>query len=216
MQLAGKPVLQAARDYWRDLPKPVNIPDFRLIDPLAIPRIILPHVLIAEIARSNFDLGQLRLCGHEIARWFRDMPEGMSTQDFAALTDAAYIRHMRDLLAELIQRRRPLYCQSVYTLPPDFGAAPAPAPAAAAKSADAGSAARAGALAVAEPPAAAATVVTAERVVLPLADGGVAVECVIMVEILSVTGPLAGAGPLPLLPPTAGVAVSHGPFELVA
>src|SRR3546814_9098240 len=86
-----------------------------------------PHVMIAEITRGNFDLGQLRLCGHEIARWFRDMPEGMSARDFAALTDAAYMRYMRDLLAELIQRRRPLYCQSVYTLPPEPGAATAPA-----------------------------------------------------------------------------------------
>src|SRR3546814_1942865 len=66
-------------------------------------------------------------------------------------------------------------------------------------------------VAVAEPPAAAGTVVTAERVVLPLADGGVSVECVIMVETLSVTGLLAEAAPLPLLPPAAGVAVSHGP-----
>src|SRR3546814_5338872 len=86
-----------------------------------------PYTTRFRSTRGNFDLGQLRLCGHEIARWFRDMPEGMSARDFAALTDAAYMRYMRDLLAELIQRRRPLYCQSVYTLPPEPGAAPAPA-----------------------------------------------------------------------------------------
>src|SRR3546814_14970642 len=115
---------------------------------------------------------------------------------------------MRDLLAELIQRRRPLYCQSVYTLPPEPGAAPAPA--AVTGTAVTRGAARGSMVAVAEPPAAAGTVVTAERVVLPLADGGVSVECVIMVETLSVTGLLAEATPLPLLPPAAGVAVSPG------
>src|SRR3546814_5034503 len=67
---------------------------------------------------------------------------------------------MRDLLAELIQRRRPLYCQSVYTLPPEPGAAPAPA--AVTGTAVTRGAARGSMVAVAEPPAAAGTVVTAE------------------------------------------------------
>lgn len=204
MLLAGNPVLQAARDYWSGLPKPVNIPDIRLIDPLAIPRAILPHVIIAELARGNFDLGRLRLCGHEITRWFRDMPEGMDAAEFAALTAPAYTRHMRDMVAELIQRRRPLYCQSVYTLPAPGGDAPAMTMPAAAGGG--------GAVAAAE--VAAETVVTAERVVLPLADGGVAVECLIVVETLSVRGD--DGGPFPLLPPAAGVAVRHGPFEVVA
>ncbi|WP_300295654.1 hypothetical protein [Ferrovibrio sp.] len=118
MLLAANPVLQAARDYWRALPKPVNIPDIRLIDAATLPRVILPHIIIAEITHANFDLGRLRLCGHEIARWFREMPEGMDAQAFASLTEPAYARHMRALLAELIQRRKPVYCKSVYTLAP--------------------------------------------------------------------------------------------------
>jgi len=187
MLLAGNPVLQAARDYWRALPKPVNIPDIRLLEAAAIPRIILPHLLIAEITGGNFDLGRLRLCGHEIARWFRELPEGMDARAFAAQTAPAYTRHLRDLLAELLQRRQPLYCQSVYTLPGPVAGAGADA---------------------------AGNVVTAERIVLPLADGATAVECAIIVETLTARDD--SAGPLRLLPPPPGIAVSHGPIEPAA
>lgn len=183
MLTAANPVLEAARIYWRDLPHPVNIPDFLLIEATEIPRLILPHMIIAEITRANFDLGRLRLCGHEIARWFRESPEGMDTRSFAALTDPAYTNHMRNLLAELIQRRKPIYCQSVYTLPGlEGGDAP--------------------------------LVVTAERLVLPLADGGTAVECAIIVQTLSASDNR--AGPIRMLPPEPGIPVKHGPFEPVA
>ena len=73
MLLAANPVLEAAQTFWRALPKPVNIPDIRLLDAATIPRIILPHIIIAEVNRGSFDLGRFRLCGHEIVRWFREM-----------------------------------------------------------------------------------------------------------------------------------------------
>jgi hypothetical protein len=117
MILAGNPVLTTARDFWRGLPMPFNIPDIRLLDPASIPPLILPHLIIAETTMANFDLSRLRLVGSEIARWFREMPEGMDARAYGALTDRAYMQHMRDLLAELIQRRKPVYCRSVYTLP---------------------------------------------------------------------------------------------------
>lgn len=199
MLLAGNPVLQAARDYWCGLPKPVNIPDFRLINPIEIPRVILPHVVIVEVTNGNFDFGRIRLCGHEIARWFREMPEGLDAADYAAMTSPAYIRHLRDLQAELIQRRRPLYCQSIYTLPGE--AAPDVPP----DAADGGT--------VVVERTTTETIVTAERLVLPLADGATAVECVILVETLSASGAM--DGPLPLLPPAPGVTVTHGPIEPV-
>ncbi len=183
MLLAANPVLEAAQIFWRALPKPVNIPDIRLLDAAKIPRIILPHIIIAEVSRGSFDLGCFRLCGHEIARWFRELPEGMDAQSFAGLTDPAYVRHMRDLLAEVIQRRQPIYCKSIYTLPP---------------------------LEPGEPD----NVITAERLVLPMADGATAVECTIIVQTLTASD--SRAGPLRLLPPEPGMTVSHGPFEMAA
>jgi hypothetical protein len=117
MILEGNPVLKLAHDFWRALPTPVNIPDIRLLDPATIPRALLPHLIIAETTNANFDLSRLRLVGSEIARWFREMPEGMDAKAFGALTDPAYIRHLRDLMAELIQRRKPVYCRSIFTLP---------------------------------------------------------------------------------------------------
>lgn len=181
MLLAANPVLQAARDYWRALPHPVNIPDFRLIDAATIPRIILPHMIIAEVNRGNFDLGRFRLCGHEISRWFRTLPEGLDARAFAGLADPVYTNYMRDLLAEVVQRRKPVYCKSVYTLPP---------------------------LEPGQPD----NVITAERLVLPLADGATAVECIIIVETLTASDNR--AGPIRLLPPEPGVTVKHGPFEV--
>lgn len=182
MILEGNPVLKAARDFWRSLPQPVNIPDIRLLDVATIPREILPHLIIAETTNANFDLSRFRLVGSEIARWFRSLPEGMDARRYGELTDPAYIRHMRDMLAELIQRRRPIYCRSIYTLPAE-GELPA-------------------------------TIVTAERLALPMADGATAVGCVIIVETLHATG--GRDGPLQILPPPPCVNVRHDPVEVVA
>lgn len=183
MILEGNPVLKAARDFWCRLPQPVNIPDIRLLDVATIPREILPHLVIVESTNANFDLSRCRLIGGEISRWFRAMPEGMDTRAYGALTDPAYIRYMRDVVAELIQRRRPLYCRSVYTLPANDSMAPS-------------------------------AIVTAERVVLPMADGATAVECIILVETLHASGGF--EGPLQILPPWPGIAVRHDPVEVVA
>jgi hypothetical protein len=182
MILEGNPVLKAARDFWRSLPQPVNIPDIRLLDVATIPREILPHLVIAETTNGNFDLSRFRLVGSEIARWFRAIPEGMDAKAYGQLTDPAYVRHMRDMLAELIQRRRPIYCRSIYTLP--------------------------------ETDSLAGTIVTAERLALPMADGATAVGCVVIVETLHATGGL--SGPLRILPPEPGIDVRHDPVEAVA
>lgn len=182
MIMAANPVLKAALEFWRGLPQPVNIPDIRLLDATTIPRAILPHLIIAETTRANFDLSRVRLCGSEIARWFREMPEGMDARAYGALTDPDYMRHMRDLMAELIQRRKPIYYRSVYTLPGLTEGA-------------------------------AENVVTAERLVLPMADGGTPVECVVIVQTLHASDNR--AGPIRILPPEPGIKVQHDPFEVL-
>jgi hypothetical protein len=181
MLLSANPVLEAAHVYWRSLPRAVNIPDIRLIDPATLPREILPHILIAAVSRGNFDLGQLRLCGHEIARWFRDEPEGMAAAALAR-QNRPYADYMRQLVTELVRHRQPIYSQSVYTLP-----------------------------GLTDP--AESMLVTAERLALPMADGGTAVECIVMVETLSATDDR--AGPLRILPPDPTIPMRNGPFEVV-
>ncbi len=154
MTLDANPVLRAAYDFWCSLPRPLGLPDIRQLDAAAIPRNVLPHLIVAETTGADFNLGRLRLAGAEI---------------------------MRDLLAELLQHRRPVFCRSFYTLP---------------------------GLTAGDPP----NTVTAERLVLPLADGSHALGCVMVAETLSASD--FRAGPLRILPPEPGIEVRHGPFEL--
>lgn len=173
-------VLRAAREFWRRLPKRSGIPDIRKLEAKAIPREVLPHLIIAQTIGEDFDLSSFRLAGSEITRWFREMPEGMTAEAFGRLTDPAYTQHMRDLLAELTRGRRPVYCQSRYVLP---GLTPGSPP----------------------------NVVVAERLTLPMADGGSAVGGVLLVETLTASD--FRAGPLRILPPAPGILVQHGTFR---
>ncbi len=117
MTLDANPVLRAALDFWRSLPaQPSGLPEFRRLDPAAIPRELLPHLLVAEITGADFNLSRLRLAGAEITRWFRELPEGLDAADYGRLTDPAYLQHLRDLLADLVRQRRPVFCRSTYTL----------------------------------------------------------------------------------------------------
>jgi len=186
MILQGNPVLAAARDYWRALPQPCGMPDIRQLDPAGIPRLILPHLIIAETTMGNFDLSRLRLAGSEIVRWFRELPEGMDAKAFSALTDRAYMQHLRDLMAELVQRRRPVYCRSIYTLPGLTAGDPANIVAAerlVMPMADGDS-----------------------------ASGHSRVGCVMVAETLQASD--SRAGPLRILPPEPGIEVRHDPFEV--
>lgn len=117
MTLDSNPVLRAAYDFWRGLPQPLGLPDIRRLEATAIPRNILPHLIVAEITGADFNLSRLRLAGAEITRWFRELPEGLDAAGYGRLTDPAYLQHLRDLLAELVRHRRPVFCRSVYTLP---------------------------------------------------------------------------------------------------
>lgn len=180
MSLDANPVLKAAYDFWCGLPQPRGLPDIRQLDATTIPRQVLPHLIVAETTGADFNLSRLRLAGAEITRWFRELPEGMDAANYGRLTDAAYIRHMRDLLAELLRHRRPVYCRSTYTLP---------------------------GLTEGDPD----NTVTAERLVLPLADGSHALGCVMVAETLTASD--FRAGPLRILPPEPGTEVRHGPFQ---
>ncbi len=184
MTLDSNPVLRAAHDFWRGLPaQSGGLPDIRRLEAVEIPRVVLPHLIIAEITKDDFDLSRLRFAGSEITRWFRELPEGMTAAAYGSLTDPAYMQHMRELLAELIRQRRPVYCRSTYRLSGLTTGAPD-------------------------------NTVTAERLALPMADGGAALGCVILAETLTASD--FRAGPLRILPPAPGVEVRHGPFKLPA
>ncbi|QDO96641.1 hypothetical protein FNB15_04825 [Ferrovibrio terrae] len=117
MTLDDNPVLRAAHDFWCSLRQTSGIPDIRQLDAATIPRTVLPHLIVAQTTQGDFDLSRLRLAGAEITRWFRELPEGMDAAAYGSLTNQAYMQHMRDLLAELIRHRRPVYCRSTYKLP---------------------------------------------------------------------------------------------------
>jgi hypothetical protein len=117
MTLDDNPVLKTAHDFWCSLPRPLGLPDIRHLDAAAIPRNLLPHLIVAETTGADFNLSRLRLAGAEITRWFRELPEGLDAADYGRLTDPAYLQHLRDLLAELARHRRPVFCRSLYILP---------------------------------------------------------------------------------------------------
>lgn len=196
MTLDANPVLRAAHDFWRGLRQTIGLPDIRQLDAAAIPRNVLPHLIVAEIAQGDFNLSRLRLAGAEITRWFRELPEDLDAVAYARLTDPAYLQHMRDLLAELVQHRRPVYCRSTYILdglttgdPPNIVTCDRLALPMAHGSGAHGSGAHDGG-----------------------AHGGEAIGCVIMVATLTASD--FRAGPLRILPPEPGIEVRHGPFQL--
>lgn len=181
MTLDANPILRAAYDFWRGLPQPFGLPDIRRLEAATIPRNVLPHLIVAEITGADFNLSRLRLAGSEITRWFRILPEGLDAAAYGSLTTPAYLQHMRDLLAELVRQRRPVFCRSTYTLD---------------------------GLTTGDPP----NTVTAERLALPMADGGDDVGCMMLAATLTASD--FRAGPLRILPPEPGLAVRHGAFML--
>lgn len=179
------PVLRAALDFWRSLPsQPAGIPDIRRLDPAAIPRILLPHLIVAETTGADFNLSRLRLAGSEITRWFRELPEGLDAAQYGRLTDAAYLQHLRDLLAELVRHRRPVFYRNQYILP---GLTPGDPP----------NTVTAERLAL--------PLAHSDR-----SGAGDAVGCVMVAGTLTASD--FRAGPLRILPPEPGIEVRHGPF----
>lgn len=193
MTLDDNPVIKAAHDFWCGLRQTIGLPDIRHLDAAAIPRHVLPHLIVAEITQGDFDLSHLRLAGSEITRWFRELPEGMDAAAYGSLTDPAYMQHMRDLLAELMRHRRPVYCQSLYTLD-------------GLTTGDAANIVTAERLAL--------PMAHGSETHDSGADQGNAVGCVMLVEILTASD--FRAGPLRILPPEPGIVVRHGPFKLLA
>lgn len=190
MTLAN-PVLNAALDFWRRLPaQPAGLPDIRRLDPAAIPQLVLPHLIVAETTGADFNLSRLRLAGAEITRWFRILPEGLDAAAYGSLTTPAYLQHMRDLLAELVRQRRPVFYCSRYILP---------------------------GLTTGDPPNTvtaerlALPLAHSDRSGDDQSGGGDAVGCVMVAETLTASD--FRAGPLRLLPPEPGIEVRHGPFE---
>lgn len=187
MTLAN-PVLRAALDFWRSLPaQPAGIPDIRRLDPAAIPREVLPHLIVAETTGADFNLSRLRLAGAEITRWFRELPEGLDAADYGRLTDPAYLQHLRDLLAELARQRRPVFCRSLYILP---------------------------GLTTGDPPNAVTAERLALPMSHGDRSGGEdAMGCVMVAKTLTASD--FRAGPLRILPPEPGIDIRYGPFELL-
>lgn len=190
MTLDANSVLKAAYDFWCDQRQTIGLPEFRRLDPATIPRELLPHLIVAEITGADFDLSRLRLTGSEIARWFRVLPEGMDAAAYGSLTTPDYMQHMRDLLAELVRQRRPVYCRSLYILP-------------GLTTGDRPNTVTAERLAL---PMAHGSGAHGDR-----PGGGDTVGCVMLVETLTATD--FRAGPLRILPPEPGIEVRHGPFE---
>lgn len=186
MTLDDNLVLKTAHDFWCSLRQTIGMADFRHLDPAAIPRLVLPHLIIAEITKGDFDLSRLRFAGSEVTRWFRELPEGMDAAAYGSLTTPAYMQHMRDLLAELMRHRRPVFCRSTYSLP---------------------------GLTTGDPPN---TVTAERLALPMAhgsgADGDEAVGCVMLVETLTASD--FRAGPLRILPPEPEIEVRHGPFRL--
>jgi hypothetical protein len=79
-EFADDPILAAGYEYWQSLPAQAGIPDWRDIDPVQMPKQILPNVALLEILDGGAD-AIFRLAGQEFDENFGVSPKGKTTAE---------------------------------------------------------------------------------------------------------------------------------------
>lgn len=104
------PILSAGFSYWLGLPRQADIPARRDLDPLQMPRHILPNIALLEMVEDGTD-ARVRLAGQEINENFGFNLKGMRMSE---LTGGDYRAYMLGHLATLIQERGAIYSESAF------------------------------------------------------------------------------------------------------
>jgi hypothetical protein len=108
-RIQEEPVLLALYTYWDSVRRGKDMPDRADIDPVDMPRFILPH-----LAMTDVDDGmrfKVRLVGTEIVRHHQCDTTGKFASEYM---EGAYLEYIASLYAELTASRRPVFSESLF------------------------------------------------------------------------------------------------------
>jgi hypothetical protein len=108
-RIGEEPVLLALYSYWDSVRSGKEMPDRTDIDPIDMPRFILPH-----LAMTDVDDGmrfKVRLVGTEIVRHHRRDTTGKFAAEYM---EGAYLEYITSLYVELRASRRPVFSESIF------------------------------------------------------------------------------------------------------
>ncbi len=113
-RIRDEPVLLALYAYWNGARRgkdgrDKDVPDRSDIDPVEMPRFILPHLAMTEI-QEGLRL-KVRLVGTEIVRNHQHDTTGKFANDYM---QGAYLDYITSLYAELQRSRRPVFSESIF------------------------------------------------------------------------------------------------------
>ncbi len=103
-------VLTACYRYWNSLPGTDGVPDRRDLDPVAMPKSILPHLVLVEFVDDNTD-GIVRLAGDAFNAAFGSNVTGKRLTD---VTKTDYREYIVGHIDMLVRYRLPLYSESTF------------------------------------------------------------------------------------------------------
>jgi hypothetical protein len=106
------PVLVAAYRYWDGKRAGRPMPDRRDVDPLDMPKFILPHLALIEI--TDDDRLKLRLVGTEIVRHHKRDNTGRCADEYL---EGKYLAYVNALYAELRTKAAPMFAASRFRHP---------------------------------------------------------------------------------------------------
>ena len=112
---ADDPILAAGFDYWLNLPRVAAIPHRDDVDPVQMPRQILPNVALLEILDDGAD-AVFRLAGQEFNENFGVSLKGKTTVE---LTEGDYRDYMLNHFRVLLDSCEAVYSESAFRW--DFG-----------------------------------------------------------------------------------------------
>jgi hypothetical protein len=104
------PILVAFFEYWRGLPRHDGVPDRNNVDPIEMPPVILPNLVLVEFIDDNRD-GLLRLTGDEFNQAYGLKTTGRKITD---VTEGDYRDYMLGHIDMLVRHRKPLYSESTF------------------------------------------------------------------------------------------------------
>ncbi len=107
---ADQPVLNAGFEYWRAQREGDALPGRAAIDPVRMPREILPFILWAEFLSAE-GLIRYRLVGEEMVRRWGHNFRGETSAD---LFSGSYRQFMESTFATCFEHRRPVYTESLF------------------------------------------------------------------------------------------------------
>lgn len=93
--------------YWSAKRGGHPLPPRAAIDPLDMPRRLLPHLMLVEPTGRDIEV-RFRLVGTELVQRLRRDPTGKTSREFYP-QDSAYRSYMEQIYSSVIQRGHPLY-----------------------------------------------------------------------------------------------------------